>query len=172
MGISINPANFLDILMKRKFENKRKAVEYLEAIARDAENLIKVWREVVDQLCSGNQSYKMSREQLLKIEKHSYPNAPYYSRLMEFYRYLSVALDGKVEERWRDDLVSSISHLIQSREITTKSYDKVIKTVQRDSVFLNEENDVSALSSLIGTVAVLEKEAASLQVLVKTIKAL
>ncbi|MCU7843752.1 MAG: hypothetical protein KZQ93_07910 [Candidatus Thiodiazotropha sp. (ex Monitilora ramsayi)] len=172
MGISINPAAFLDFLVKRKFENKRKAAEYLETITEDAEHLVGVWRNIVDQLCSGKQSCQLSPEQLLKIEEHSYDNAPYYSRLMEFYRYLSVALDGKVEERWREDLISTISSLIRHREITTKDYEKAVKEIQRDSVFIDEDNNMSNLSSLIESVAVLEKEVASLRVLVATIKAL
>jgi hypothetical protein len=171
MGISINPLSLLEFLLNRRFKTKEKVVEYIESIADDAEGLARVWGQIVDGL-QRKDSVTVSDRQIRELEKYKEPNAPYFSRLMEFYSYLSVAVGGKLEDRWHENIAECLGQLIYFRKLTFQEYLKAIDRLSVNSTFLDEDNRSADLKDIVQSVSVLQKEAAKIRVLAKTIRTL
>ena len=171
MRISINPVALLDFLLKSKFNSKQKVVEYIESIADEADSLARVWEEVVNEL-QKKDCAEIGNKQSMELEKYKEPNAPYYTRLMEFYHNLSIAVGGKIEERWHDSMALHLGNLLYHRELTLKNYVNSIERMSNPIIFVDEDNQTVNLKDLIESVAVLHREAGKIHALARMVRAL
>lgn len=171
MGVSINPVTLLELLLEKRFRNKQKVVEYLESIAKEADSLANVWEQVVHDLVE-QKNAKIREKYLNELSKYHQPNAPYYTRLAHFYEYLSVAVGEKLENKWHDSMAFHLGSLLQQRELTLKEYRKSVTMLNKNPIFVADSNDTANLKNLAESVSVLQKEAAEIHVLAKTIRAL
>jgi len=95
---------------------------------------------------------------------------------VEFYGWVSVALGDKLENHYRHTLVGDLASLLRCRDITLKRYREAMADLARyrDNqrlFFLDSDNANIDLKDLSESVSALQKEAAALHVLAKTIKA-
>ncbi len=167
---SVNPASILNELLKINDRSKEKVALYVESIAVEADSLAKVWEEIVAQLISTGKAE--IDHQKIELEKYRGRNAPYYTALIEFYGYLSVAVGGKLEDRWHNTLASHLGMLLHQRELTMQEYIKYISNLSDNVLFLDKNNKSANLKNLLESVTALQKEAAKIRVLAKTIKSL
>jgi hypothetical protein len=180
MAISLNPANVLDILgflLKRKKESREKVVEYVESIAEEASSLAAVWQKLFDELASGA-TVSLDKDPALasEIRKYSQPNAPHYTRLMEFYNWASAALGDKLDTYHRASLADHLGGLLRTRDITLQSYRESYDWLERrrggQALFCLDSASAGVdVRDLAQSVAALHREAAALHVLAKTLRA-
>jgi len=181
VAISINPSNILDVLallLRRKKERKEKVVEYVESIAAEATSLATVWQKIFDEFAMGRtvdiqENLTIARE----LDKYAEPNGPEYARLLQFYNWVTVALGDKLENHFRDSVVSHLSGLLYYRQLTVKRYrDAAAEWERRRSLsgplFSLSSDDANIdLKDLADLLAAVQREAAALHVLAKTIQA-
>ena len=178
MAFSMNPANLLDVvalLLRRKKEKKEKVVEYVESIAQEAASLAGVWQKLFDDLARGaSVTPEMSPLFATEIRRYKEPNAPYYTRLVGFYNWMSVALGDKLDSYSRENLISHLANLLQARNLTLQLYRETTEEYEKYSgpiFFLESNNKQIDVKDLAQAVAALHKEAAALHVLAKTLHA-
>lgn len=180
MVVSVNPVNILDVLallLRRKKERKEKVVEYVESIAAEAASLAIVWRKIFEEFAAAR-TVSLEEDVVIttEINKYKAPNMPfYYPRLLDFYRWVSAALGDKLEDHYRETLVSHLSFLLWSRGLTVKGYREATSNLERyhgkrPLFALGSGNDNIDLTDLAQSVAAIQKEAAALHVLAKTIQ--
>lgn len=177
---SVNPDSTLDVLallLRRKKERKEKVVEYVESIATEAASLAKVWQKIFNELADGR-AVSLEGDGVIatEINKYKGPIAPYYPRLLEFYRWVSAALGDELEDCHRNTLVDHLSFLLWNRDLTIKSYQEATSNLERyhgerPLFALGSGNDNIDLTDLAQSAAAIQKEAAALHLLAKTIQA-
>ena len=176
VAVSVNPASLLDILallLRRKKERKDKVIEYVESIANEAASLAGVSQKLFDELAQGKSITPETHPELAdEIHRHSMPNAPNYTRLLEFYNWVSAALGDKLDGWHRDSLVDHLARLLRARDLTLQAYRTAeSKYVRQPVFFLGSDNETVDVGDLAQSVAALHREAAALHILAKTLRA-
>jgi|SRR5689334_23429409 len=181
MTFSISPERIIQMLFDNKKEEKEQIATYLDAIASDAKLLSDIWQDIWDK--SRNRAFSLQidadnldkplRQRIKQFHESDWtltPNGKIISRLMNFYRHLSSVIGGKVNSDFHNLFSFHLGFLLENREITKQTFDKVVPLINGD-LFLDAENSRVKIQEFSQLVEALNREAAALEVLAKTYRA-
>lgn len=174
MELSLNAENILRFFKERRNQEKREVVEYLEEVAYMAKQLAMIWEDLCKQSLKSALNpfaeiqYQKSVEKLYRTMGFSTNATPYYT-LINFYHMLSHAVGGKIEGEWMEQLLERMALIILQRNHVRDNYEKTMSGFHR-MVFLDSQNTDEDVKQFTRSVDALRREAAALDVLVKTIK--
>jgi hypothetical protein len=131
--------------------------------------LLGFWDAAIKELLSGKASFKSADGKWLYSSDQMNSNYGPYFRLQEFYSSFSSAVEGKLDDDWRENIVSHMGELLFSREVTLKKYRQTVHKIQT-STFLDADNSVEAFQDLSTLSMALHKEAAALYVLAQSFR--
>lgn len=171
MRLSISPSGFLKLFMDKKFRTKDMAADYLDSIAAEARNLAEVWEQVVDELMTGSGEMGEDDPRIKdKLQEYKEPNAPYYYRLMNFYKEVSHVTAGRIDQEKREGFIDRLGWLLYNRKVTLKAYREALRHVKM-SVFVDDQNSLHDFRDLTKLCNALHREAAAIEALAKSVRA-
>ncbi len=172
MKFSINPVSIYKIIAKQRGNSKSRVSEYLELIAVEARDLADIWERIGDDIIDKGFASLANSEAMNEFRNVIRPkNARPYYRLNNFYEQISIVTHGKVDNQLRETFINHLGRLIFQREVTLESYKKMIRKCQV-TCFIDESNSHFDFEDFSALAQGLNKEAAALEVLAKTIKAM
>ena len=179
MELSINPSQILKLLSNKKTKEKEAVFDYLDSIAEEARELVEIWESIVRN-ASANKArwiyvdFPSIRTSIdldpLDDPDFTTSNSAMYSRLALYYWHVTPALRGRIKEHWQNSFMLQLSVLIEPRNLTKEAYEKFISGI-RDPFFFDKRNSIDDLKEFSQSVLALQREAAALEVLAKTIRA-
>ncbi|HEX5735713.1 MAG TPA: hypothetical protein VF131_22995 [Blastocatellia bacterium] len=138
-------------------------LNYIKAIAREADEVATVWERINDELVSRaleNNQQEVYRT-LYRYGLVRKPNAPNISRLTQFYELLQAEVIRNPQDRVKvNDVLKTTQNLIKYRWLTINQLDEM-----RNSATPNTPTNPLDLQKLSGIVELLRQEAAALQAL-------
>lgn len=170
MVLSVNPSDILKLFSEKYYRDKESIVSYIESIAEAAASLAKVWELIRNDLAKGVCEISKHPELMLVLEQNLFVNASPFYRLQRFYENVSTVAEGRINKEREEDIVHCLGTLLRSRQITRETYEHALSRM-RLSFFFDSENSIEDLRELSKAVDVLQREAAALDVLAKTIRA-
>lgn len=150
-------------------------LDYFVSISKEADALAAIWNDIADDLERGS----FDKEQFIddyvngqleiKYGFQNEPNAPIFSRLINFYRYLPKVTEGSVDPSWVRELTGALDRVFLER---SNLLDVFSKLADRESAeaFFNSANLKKDLRNLRSSVTVLEKEAAAISALSQALR--
>jgi len=152
---------------RRKADSKAAVSEWLDSVYTDLEDLSSVWFKICENLDDANEKHEL--DEALKIihrgELRSQQSL-YAGRLEEFYRAASLVLGSKQASDFHGDFVFKLATVLQQRYRARQILDKELPLSR-----VSPENSSETLLQMRKVAEAIQREAVSLQVLIKTFKA-
>jgi hypothetical protein len=166
MGLSINPSSIFKIITDTRYAKIDKLAEYLDAVARDAFALAKVWEETANALIAQERFDVQSKFPRIRALVGTPPNLPWRSRLDSFYHRMSRTIGGQVSNYTLENIMGALGALLLQRDITVKAYEETIGAVQ-STFLLDSTNKPEDFLDLKESIVALYREAAALDAVAK-----
>ncbi|TGD70282.1 hypothetical protein E4634_21215 [Mangrovimicrobium sediminis] len=162
-------AKIADLFFASKKQKAENSSVYIRKVAEEAEELAKIWEEIVNSLLEGAE---INREKLIALGAHKYipKNGVRYTRLQAFYRNASTALAPNNATQWVDEIVYSIGSILVEREGANKNLFSTLENAE-SSFFFDKQNNIELLKDLSMSVVAMQKEASALYVLASQVEA-
>jgi hypothetical protein len=152
---------------RRKAESKTAVSEWLDSVYTDLEDLSRVWFRICENLDNANEKHEI--EQAVKIihrgELRSLQSL-YASRLEEFYGATSLVLGSRQNSDFHGDFVLKLATVLQQRYRARQILEKELPLST-----VAPENISETLLQMRKMAEAIQRDAVSLQVLIKTFKA-
>ena len=145
---------------------------YIDSIAREAEAFASIWAEIADDLERKNVSRdKLSMDEL----EHKYgfknePNAPYFYRLLNFYRFLPEVVEHSVNPEWIESLTYSLNSMVIERDKLLGLFSG-FSSDSTAAAFFSKSNTKDDLRTLRSSVILLQREASAIEALSQALRA-
>lgn len=151
----------------RKAENKKAVCEWLEAVYGDLESLSKVWFRICKSLETKrkNEAIDRARNFIVRSEMISRQSG-FAGRLMEFNNSASLVLGTKETADFHSDFVNRLGKLLSYRRNLRMIFEKELPIALADP-----ELAKMTLLRMGEEAEAIQREAVSLQVLIRTFKA-
>jgi len=171
MGITFNPIEAIKTFISNKRDNRKRAGEYLEEIAREASELATIWQVIVGEILKTG-IYEVPddiRKHRMILAQAQCCNISQSSRLGEHYREVSSVLGAEFYDEM-DPIVFHIGRLLRKREITRALVEKQLSSLSSAAIN-HEENSLQSFANIQESVNALHREASRLHVLAQKFKA-
>jgi len=173
MTLSVNPGDLVRVLTESRRHRKDAIGHYLNEVVDESEKLALIWQEAFTQLAQGSFSLSKLTEdkRMFFLRTYAMKNGLPFSSLRFFYSDITLALGDRLDGNTKENILTHLAKLIMDRDITKAAYIKYVKSL-RNASFLDVENDLSDFANLEKSVQAMQKEVASLKVLVARTKVL
>ena len=150
----------------RKAARKQAVGEWLDAVYNDLEDLAKIWRRLSASLDAAELDHEVHRA-VAVIRRGDDAGSQQWlaGRLLRFYEAASTVLRGRREVDMPNNFVQSLGHVLLERRKAREVFDEHFngRTIDPTNTELHLRDMTSAADAL-------QREAAALQVLIKTFK--
>ena len=169
MGISISPASWILNLSKNGKERDLKIAEYLDQIAEEAYILASIWENIAGTVLKDGvaeaENNTVWNRLVERPEWTIYSKNIPRSRLEIFYDRISSVL-GKSNRGELDFLICKIGTILQKRKLTKDMIEDELKRI-KEVRFFDKTNQIRDDFSIQDSIALLNREAAALNVFAK-----
>lgn len=169
MGISISPDSWLLNLFKNSKERDLKIADYLDQIVEEANNLAKIWENVIRSVQTiGVANAESNTVWIRLVERPEWTiyskNIP-RSRLEIFYDRVSSVL-SKNNRGEMDYFICKIGAILQKRKLTKDSVEEDLRRI-KDVRYFDKTHQVNGEISLAESINLMNKEVAALSLFAK-----
>lgn len=163
MGVSIDISKIYAIIRDTGKPQKADVIRCLNMIALEAEELCNTWGKIITLATKKGNSTKNEKDQLINTKLFG-DSTPFYGRIINFYRNISLALENKLEFDWIETIYNHVTNVILHQKDIKQSLDGFNKIkLSLNPLYLSTENNGRRIKDLDSSLLTLQNEVATLK---------
>ena len=153
------------VVVDRHHDNRRRVIEHIDELQRNADALVAAWEEVYSKLVLASEG-KLPPQQLPKLV-----NVGFMAEIQARQETMSSALAGKVDDKIRQPLLRGLALLLVSRQITNENYQLARDGLVYSYFSLQQRPDLSLVQQVEFALQQMKADAATLRAAISEYKA-
>ena len=127
MVLSINPADFLKLMVGQRNRNHDIVADYLDSVASEVNELARIWKQVAQRLSQGETSVDLSTISPMIVPEMQSES---FYRVRQFYDSVWLATEGVLDADRRESIVYQLGAMLQTRAMTLSQYRQYVENLR------------------------------------------